>query len=120
MKSIYKLLLIPLLLVLGFSPEFSDAQIVGATVTGTVRDSSGAALGAASVTVRQAETGATRSLTTDSEGRFFALSVPIGPYTITAEHEGFAPTQQSATLVLGQSLQLNLVLGVASVQQVVE
>ena len=95
-------------------------QVVGATITGTVHDSSGASLSAATVTVKQSETGATRSLITDTEGRFFAPSVPIGPYTITAEHEGFAANQQAATLVVGQSLQLNFVLGVASVEQAVE
>src|SRR5690242_5754937 len=119
MKSMYKLSF-ALLVLFGLSVAFSHAQIVGATVTGTVRDSSGASLAAATVTVRQSETGATRSLTTDAEGRFFAPSVPIGPYTISAEHEGFAASQQSATLVVGQSLQLNFVLGVASVQQAIE
>jgi len=98
----------------------AHAQVVGATITGTVRDSSGASLSAATVTVKQSETGATRTLSTDAEGRFFAPSLPIGPYTITAEHDGFAPTEQSATLVVGQSLQLNFVLGVASIEQAVE
>jgi Carboxypeptidase regulatory-like domain len=103
-----------------FSALAAHAQVVGATITGTVRDSSGSSLSAATVTVRQSETGASRTLTTDAEGRFFAPSVPIGPYNVTAEYQGFAPTQQSATLVVGQSLQLNFVLGVASVQQAVE
>ena len=98
----------------------AHSQVVGATITGTVHDSSGASLSAATVTVKQSETGAIRTLTTDAEGRFFAPSVPIGPYIITAEHDGFAPTQQAATLAVGQSLQLNFVLGVASVQQAVE
>ena len=120
METMYKLVLLVLVLAFGLGPERSDAQIVGATITGTVHDSSGAALSSSTVTVKQSETGLTRTVTTDAEGRFFAPSVPIGPYTITAEHDGFAPTQQSATLVLGQSLQLKFVLGVASVQQVIE
>jgi hypothetical protein len=104
-----------------FSSVFAaDAQVVGGTITGTVRDSSGASLSAATVTVKQSETGATRTLATDGEGRFFAPSLPIGSYTITAEHDGFARGEQSAALVVGQSLQLNFVLGVASVQQAVE
>jgi hypothetical protein len=111
----------PIAALLLFSSAIAThAQVVGATITGTVRDSSGASLSTATVTVKQSETGATRTLTTDADGRFFAPSVPIGLYTVTAEHEGFAPTQQSATLVVGQSLQLNFVLGVASVQQAVE
>ena len=106
--------------VLFTSAGVAHAQVVGATITGTVSDSSGAALGAATVTVKQSETGATRTLTTDGEGRFFAPSVPIGPYTITAERDGFARSEQAARVVVGQSLQLNFVLGVASVQQAIE
>lgn len=113
LSSIAALLLLP-------SSVAAHAQVVGATITGTVHDSSGAAVSSATVTVKQSETGVTRRLTTDGEGRFFAPSVPIGPYTVTAEHDGFAPTEQSATLVVGQSLALNFVLGVASVQQAVE
>ena len=104
-----------------FTALAAHSQVVGATLTGVVRDSSGASLTGASVTVRQIETGATRTLATDSEGRFFAPSLPVGSYTLRAEHDGFAPTEQSGiTLTVGQSLQLNLVLGVAAVQQAVE
>jgi hypothetical protein len=86
-----------------------------------VRDSSGAAIAGATVTVRQIETGSTRTLTTDPEGRFFAPSVPVGPYTVVVGHEGFASQQQSGiTLTVGQSLQLTFVLGVAQVQEAVE
>ncbi len=96
----------------------AQAQIVGANLAGSVHDPSGAAVSGATVVVRQVETGATRTLTTDSEGRFFAPSVPVGPYTASAAHEGFETQQQTGiTLTVGQSLQLNLVLGLATVQQ---
>jgi hypothetical protein len=104
-----------LLLAASFS---ADAQVVGATLTGTVRDASGAALSSAKVTISQTETGATRVLTTDTEGRFFAPSIPVGPYAVTAEHDGFAPQDQTGiNLAVGQSLQLNFTLAVAGVRQ---
>ena len=91
----------------------AQAQVVGGTIGGTVRDISGATVSNATVTVRQAETGATRTLTTDTEGRFFAPSVPVGLYTVAVQHEGFAPQKQTGiSLTIGQSLQLNFVLGV--------
>ncbi len=97
------------------------AQVVGGTIGGVVRDISGATVSNATVTVRQAETGATRTLTTDSEGRFFAPSVPVGAYTVAVQHEGFARQEQTGiSLTVGQSLQLNFVLGVAAVQQAIE
>jgi hypothetical protein len=99
----------------------AQAQVVGGTIGGAVRDISGATVSNATVTIRQSETGATRTLTTDAEGRFFAPSVPVGAYTVTVQHEGFAPQMQTGiSLAIGQSLQLNFVLGVAVVEQAVE
>ena len=60
MKSMYKLLFLTFLLAFGLSAEPGHSQIVGATVTGTVHDSSGAAISGATVTVRQSETGLSR------------------------------------------------------------
>jgi hypothetical protein len=96
----------------------APAQVVGGSINGAVHDASGASIPDATVVVRQVETGATRTLTTDQEGRFFAPSVPVGPYSVSAAHEGFEMQQQTGiALTVGQSLQLNLVLGLATVQQ---
>jgi hypothetical protein len=101
-----------------FSALAAQAQVVGGTISGVVHDASGASLSGASVTVRQTETGATRTLTTDSEGRFFAPSVPVGAYVVSVAHEGFETQRQNGiTLTIGQSLPLNFVLGLAAVQQ---
>jgi Carboxypeptidase regulatory-like domain len=99
----------------------ADAQIVGGTISGVVHDGTGAALKGASVTVRQNETGATRIVTTDNEGRFYAPSVPVGHYAVSAKLDGFATEERAGiTLTVAESLQLNFVLGVATVQQQVE
>jgi hypothetical protein len=99
----------------------AHSQVVGGTIAGVVHDTSGAAVSSATVLVRQAETGATRTLTTDAEGRFFAPSVPVGVFTVAVQHEGFAPQERTGiSLTVGQSLQLNFVLGVATVQQAIE
>ena len=57
----------------------AHSQIVGGTISGVVHDASGAALAGVNVTVRQTETGATRVITTDGQGRFFAPQSPSGP-----------------------------------------
>jgi hypothetical protein len=94
------------------------AQVVGATLTGVVRDVSGAFVSGAAVTIRQTETGATRVMTTDAEGHFDAPSLPVGPYTVAVKHRGFAPQIQTGfSLTVGQSLQLNFVLSVAEAQE---
>jgi hypothetical protein len=93
-------------------------QIVGGTISGAVRDKTGAAVPEAIVTVRQIETGASRQLTTDAEGRFYAPSVPVGNFVVTVSHEGFQTDQRSGiTLAIGQSLQVNFDLGIEKVEQ---
>ncbi len=95
----------------------AHGQVVGATLSGTVRDTTGAALSGATVTVRQLETGATRQLATGADGRYSAPSVPVGNYTVTAAHEGFAAQERTGiSLVVAQSLVVDFQLGVDSVQ----
>ncbi|MBV8845756.1 MAG: carboxypeptidase regulatory-like domain-containing protein [Bryobacterales bacterium] len=60
-------------------------------ISGTVKDSTGAALPAASVTIKNSETGALRRLVADSAGRYSAPSLAVGAYEISAEASGFAP-----------------------------
>ncbi len=94
------------------------AQIVGGAITGVVQDSTGAALPGATVTVRNAETGATRTLTSGADGRFSAPSVPVGEYSISVARDGFAAQQRTGvSLVVGQSLDLTFRLNVGSVAQ---
>lgn len=110
-------LVLPIALI-GAGTTEAHAQIVGGSIGGTVKDASGALLGGAKVTVRQVETGATRSLLTDTEGRFRAPSVPVGIYSVTIAHDGFATQQRTGiSLAVGQSLQLDFELGLDSVRQ---
>jgi hypothetical protein len=96
----------------------AHAQVVGGTIGGTVRDSTGAALAGATVTVRQFETGASRTLTTGADGAFHAPSVPVGNYSVSVKLDGFQPELRSGvSLAIGQSLVLNFTLGVAKIQQ---
>ena len=94
------------------------AQIVGGSISGTVRDTSGAAVAGATVTVRQNETGASRILSSNADGRFYAPSVPVGNYVVSVAHDGFQTDQRSGiSLAIGQSIDLAFVLGVEKVQQ---
>ena len=97
------------------------AQIVGATINGTVHDTTGAIVPGAKVEVRQLETGATRTLTTSADGEFNAPSVPVGHYIVTVSLEGFNSQRQSGIeLTLGKTHHLDFVLSIAAVKQQVE
>jgi hypothetical protein len=103
-----------------FSPAPASAQIVGGTIGGAIHDSTGAALAGATVTVCGSDTGFTRTLVTGPDGRYAAPSVPVGPYSVSATHEGFQPQEQTGiVLSIGQSVQVNFALSVSSVHETV-
>jgi Carboxypeptidase regulatory-like domain len=111
-----RLRLIPLfLLALTLSAR---AQVVGATLSGTITDSSGAAIPNAHVLVHNDDTGTQRSLTTNASGQYIASSIAVGAYTLSADAPGFAHYTRNITLTTGQSLNLNLALSVAGSETV--
>ncbi|MCU1233322.1 MAG: alcohol dehydrogenase [Candidatus Solibacter sp.] len=59
-------------------------------VSGTVQDSSGAAVPIAQVTLRQIETGQVRAVVTGNDGTYLIPNLPIGPYRLEVAREGFA------------------------------
>jgi len=92
-----------------------------AALWGTVKDSSGAAIPGASVTIKSTETGVQRSVVTDDAGRFDAPSLAVGHYEITAAKTGFRTSESTGiALVVGQRAEVSLVLQVGDVHQVVE
>ena len=109
---------IPLLFLQGAFALLS-AQVVGSSLSGVVKDASGAGLPSAAVSIENIETGAERKLVTDESGRYSAPSISIGRYRVTASKEGF--TSQAKTgidLVVGQSLTVDLTLTVGELKQV--
>jgi hypothetical protein len=94
------------------------AQAVGATISGTVRDASGAAIAGAQVTVRDIETGATRDLVSDAEGVYSAPSLAVGRYQVTVQKAGFnTQSETGINLAVGQRAVVDLALAVGKVEQ---
>jgi len=109
-----------LVVAVSFGPAMASAQIVGGTISGTIHDSTGAAVSGAIVTVRQTDTGFTRTLVTGVDGRYAAPSVPVGSYSVSAAHDGFQPQEQTGiVLAIGQSVPVNFTLGVSTVRETV-
>lgn len=94
------------------------AQGFTAAITGTVQDTSGAAVPGARVTVKHTETGLTRTAETDSNGTYRVQSIPVGAYELTAEKMGFQQElRRGINLVVAQEAVVNLTLQVGSVVQ---
>ena len=78
------------------------AQINTVQISGTVSDQQGLGVPKAQVTVTNAATGATRSATSDSSGRYEIVGLPPGTYSLTVEAQGFAKLVNPAiTLTIG-------------------
>src|SRR5690349_1129719 len=83
---------------------YAEAQVVGASIWGTVRDSSGDGIPAVSVTIKNLETGAARKLVSDESGRYVAPSIAVGRYEVIADKEGFSSQVKTGiNLVVGQT-----------------
>jgi Carboxypeptidase regulatory-like domain len=92
-----------------------------ASISGIVRDASGAGIAASSVHIKNLETGTERDVQTDEAGRFHAPSLPVGRYDVAADKPGFRTERRSnVVLVVGQHQELDLTLQVGDVHQTVE
>jgi hypothetical protein len=102
------------------APALAQTQITTAVIEGIVVDASGAVLPGVDVEVRNVDTNFTRSLTTDRDGRFVALQVPPGHYTVTFSLAGFATlVQQDVLVTVGESVRLNPSMKVSGVAETV-
>jgi len=96
----------------------AQTQITTGVIQGTVLDESSAVVAGASVEVKNTDTNLTKTLTTDSDGRFVFLQLPSGRYTLTVSKQGYATVaQENLNLTVGQAINLNLSMKVSSVQE---
>jgi outer membrane receptor for ferrienterochelin and colicin len=95
-----------------------QTQSTTGTIQGTAMDANGAAIPGASVEIKNIDTNFTRSFTTDEEGRFVALSLPPGRYTVTVTKQGFGTlVLEAAALTVGQALNLPLSMKISGVEE---
>ena len=91
---------------------------VGATLEGTVSDSSSAVIPQATITLRNTVTNQSRIVTTDDQGFFRADQLAVGTYEVRLEHPGFAPYRHTGVVLsLGQTIHLDIVLSPASTSE---
>jgi len=93
---------------------------VGATISGRITAPTGVGVSAATVRVKNLETGAVRLATTDDSGNFRVPSLAVGPQEVSAEKAGFNKVIRTGVdLAVGQDAVVNLVLPVGDLVQVV-
>jgi hypothetical protein len=113
-------LFLPWLLIL-FLPVTAQAQVAGATLSGTVTDPSGAAVASAEINIRNTSTEVTRNVTTDSSGLYSAPNLLPGTYEVKISSPGFSTQVHTGlTLTVGASQALNVLLAVGAVSEQVQ
>src|SRR6187455_2309023 len=99
---------------------FAQSQANTGIIEGTVSDQSGRSIPKAQIAIVNLGTNFTRELVTDEEGRFRGLLLPLGPYRVTTKAPNFATNvREGLDLAVGQTISLNVVLGISQVDQVV-
>jgi hypothetical protein len=108
-----------LVVMLTFVPASLSAQAVRGTVQGRVMDSSGRGLAGAHVTLASDATGAALATRTDDRGWYRIAAVSPGEYRIEVEQPGFRKHARAFTLVVNQTLRLDVELQPGAVNEVV-
>jgi hypothetical protein len=96
----------------------AQASRVGATLEGTVRDTSGAVIPNSKIALHNPLTNQSRTVKTDEQGFFRAEQLPVGAYEVRVEQTGFAAYRQAGVgASLGQTVHLDIVLVPASASE---
>ena len=101
-------------------PASLFGQAATASISGTVTDSTGAAVPGAAITVRNTGTSATVSAATDTQGRYSVPDLPIGNYEVRVAKTGFQTSVRSGiALTVGSSPVVDVQLPIGQTQETV-
>jgi TonB-dependent receptor len=109
MRKCYNYLLF--LFLCGLCCASAQAQTGRGTVAGTVRDAGTGVLSSAVIELQPLG----RKVVSDDQGQFRITDVPAGEYTLTASYVGFSPLTTTVKVEVGHTVDVDVVLNVASV-----
>ena len=90
---------------------YAQSESGRAAISGSVKDGSGAIISTAIISVRDRDTGQTRTAKSDGAGFFSFTSLTVGNYVVEATAPGFGKTRlENVTLTVGQDADFRLVL----------
>src|SRR5260221_4516982 len=97
------------------------AQSERGTISGTIRDASGAVIPQAKIIITNTATNVVVNLSTNAVGEYTAASVPVGTYNVQVQKEGFRPAEiKGLTVDAATSVRADVSLEIGQSQQVVE
>src|SRR3984893_36380 len=97
------------------------AQVAGATLSGTVKDSSGSVIPNAQISITDIATSVSRSVSSNAAGLYTAPNLSPGNYEVRVTSTGFrTQVERGITLMVGAQQQLDITLQVGQISQTVE
>src|SRR6478672_3420722 len=112
-------ILLPVIACLSASLLFGQSE--RGTITGTVADSTGAVVPRARVIVTNLSTKLRTESVSNDAGGYTAASLPVGPYMVRVEKEGFRPVANSGiNLNAASTVRVDVTLEIGTALQTVE
>lgn len=100
------------------APIHLHAQVETGKIVGTVKDSSGAVLADAVVTVTETHTNLVKRTTTNTDGDYVVTELKSGNYVVSVEHQGFKKAKQTEfKLDVNQVVRVDFTLTVGTVTE---
>jgi hypothetical protein len=93
----------------------APAQVVGATLAGTVVDSTDARVPGVSISLTNLANGRTQIMVSTARGEYRAVALQPASYRVTASLDGFTQIERQVTLAVGTETTLNFTLTVSGV-----
>lgn len=120
-KSIILRLLFVLMLIARIGTPSATAQTLYGNLTGNVTDASNAALPNATISIRNVDTGFSRTGTTDGSGNYQLTDLQPGTYDITISAQSFGESiTKGVPIGANQTKRIDAILAAAGVSQTVE
>src|SRR5262245_6517254 len=102
---------------IGFCCSFALAQTT-ATISGTVKDETGAVLPGVAAEIKNIATGVIRSIVTDDEGRYSVPELMPGSYQVEASLTGFQTAIRTGiNLTVGRHAIIDVVLKIGAMDE---
>src|SRR5229473_1875668 len=89
------------------------------TVRGEITDPQGKAVGGASVTIKNVNTGFARTQTTNPSGGFGFELIPPGEYSVEVEAQGFKKAVRNVSALVGSAIDADVKLEIGSVGEII-
>jgi Carboxypeptidase regulatory-like domain len=109
------------IVILLISPDSSWPQEATARIFGTTSDAAGAPVPSVAITVTNTATGVSRKATTNHDGYYQVLALPLGDYRVIAQREDFdTVVSDPYRLLINQVLRVDIQLRVGQTTQAAE